>query len=224
MTDWYSSHVSAMPEGVGASLRILARHRALFDRDRRSGWGVSMDETDILRVVRVFEDCTARWALVGAHAVGLLTEPRATVDFDFIVEGRKTRAVLRGLEKEFGTLDPVDIGAAVRLRAIDIDLIRSDNHALFREALERAQAVGSFRVPPPEAIMALKFLSAVNPWRNRDKRAQDVVDLSAIYRAVGAESLDRDVLNALASLVYPGAEKELEAMLDRVDRGEPIPI
>lgn len=183
-----------------------------------------MDETDIVRVIRAFEASNAKWALVGAHAVGLLTEPRATVDFDFIVEGRRLSAVLARLKGEFGDLDALDIGAAVRLRAIDVDLIRSDNHALFREALERTSIVGDWRIPPPEAIIALKFLSAVSPWRNRDKRAQDIVDLRTVYHAVGSEALDRAVMVELAGLVYPGAERELEDILERIDRGEPIPI
>lgn len=183
-----------------------------------------MTETDIARVIRVFENCGAKWALVGAYAVGLLTEPRATVDFDFIVESRKLKSVVSALEEEFGRLDAEDIGAAIRLRAIDVDLIRSNNHALFREALDRAQLSGEWRIPPPEVIIALKFLAAVSPWRNRDKRSQDIADLRTIYHAVGPEELDADTMTELAALVYPGAEREFEDMLARIDRGDPIQV
>ncbi len=183
-----------------------------------------MSETDVLRVIKAFEARGAKWALVGAHAVGHLTEPRATVDFDFIVEARKLKSVLDQLEHEFGDLDMQDIGAGVRLRTIDVDLIRSDNHALFREALDQAQLVGEWRIPPPEVVIALKFLSAVNPWRNRDKRVQDMSDLQSIYHAAGPEDLDRDSMKRLAGLVYPGAEREFEALLHRIDRGDPISV
>jgi hypothetical protein len=211
-----------MPEGVRASLRILEIHRGLFAGGLRRGWGVSMGEADVVRVVQAFEASGAKWVLVGAHAIGLLTEPRATIDFDFIVEGRKLKSILGRLESEFGDLDAQDIGAAVRLQAIDVDLIRSDNHPLFREALDRAHDVGDWKIPPPEVIIALKFLSAVSPWRNRDKRAQDIVDLRTVYHAAGPEDLDREVMRTLGSLVYPGAERELEELLDKIDRGDPV--
>jgi hypothetical protein len=183
-----------------------------------------MNETDIVRVIEVFEKERARWALVGAYAVGLLTEPRATVDFDFIVEERKLKGVLRSLRAVFGELDLDDIGAAIRLRAIDVDLIRSNNHPLFREALDRAELAGDWRIPPPELIIVLKFLSAVSPWRNREKRRQDMADLAAVYDAVGFDELDRGEMVEFAGLVYPGAEREFESILARIDRGDSIEI
>lgn len=216
--------VAGVLEAVRESLRILTTHRALFGSRRSRGWGVTMTEADIVRVIEVFEKTGARWALVGAHAVGLLTEPRATVDFDFIVEERKLKQVLRELARAFGDLDEDDIGAAIRLRAIDVDLIRSNNHPLFREALDRAQPSGDWQIPPPEVIIALKYLSAVNPWRNRDKRAQDLVDLRTVYHAIGPDDLDRGYLVKLSALVYPGAEQEFEELIGRIDRGEPIEV
>ncbi len=216
--------MSATPESVRRSLRILAVHRSLFPGRPTRGWGFTMTESDIVRVIEVFEGAGARWALVGSYAVGLLTEPRATIDFDFIIEERRLRPVLRELARVFGDLDEEDIGAAIRLRAIDVDLIRSNNHPLFREALDRARRMGDWRVPPPEVLIALKFLSAVNPWRNRDKRAQDLVDLRRIYHAVGPDDLDRSDLVRLSALVYPGAEREFEALLGRIERGDPIEL
>jgi hypothetical protein len=216
--------VLAPPKAVRESLRILATHRAVFGSKRSRGWGISMTEADITRVVGLFEQLGARWVLVGAHAVGLLTEPRATADFDFIVEGRRTRAVIRALADAFGELDEQDIGAAIRLRAIDVDIIRSDNHALFREALDRAKSIGEWKIPPAEVVIVLKFMSAVSPWRNLDKRAQDMVDLRTVYHAVGADDLDRDYMIKLSASVYPGADREFAALLARIDQGEPIEL
>jgi hypothetical protein len=182
-----------------------------------------MSEVDVVRVIEVFEANQSRWALVGAHAIGLLTEPRATADFDFIVEETRVRAILRDLNAAFGDLDANDIGAAIQLKAIDIDLIRSANHPLFGEALTQARRVGEWNVPRTEVLIALKFLASVSPWRDRNKRRQDVVDLSLIYTAE-CDLLDKSELERLGALVYPGAEAELRVLLGRIERGEPLTI
>ena len=80
-----------------------------------------MSELEIARVVEVFEKNHAGWALVGAHAVALLTEPRATADFDFIVESSKLEPICRDLTEVFGDLGENDIGAAIQLKAIDVE-------------------------------------------------------------------------------------------------------
>lgn len=182
-----------------------------------------MSEADIARVIQVFEDQRADWVLVGAHAIGLLTEPRATADFDFIVQGTKLDRVMRELAAVFGDLDEHDIGAAVQLKAIDVDLIRSTNHRLFQLALDQARTVGAWKVPRTEVLVVLKFLAAVNPWRDRTKRRQDIVDVAAIYQAA-ADDIHRADMLELAALVYPGAERQFGELLDTIDRGDPITI
>ncbi len=182
-----------------------------------------MTEADILRVIEVFEACEVRWALVGAHAVGLVTEPRATADFDFIVDGAKLPRVLAALTSTFGALDAHEIGAAVQLRALDVDLIRSTNHALFQRALTELRPIGEWHVPRTEVLIALKFLAAVSPWRDRNKRRLDIADLGAMLEAAGAD-LDRDLMIELSGLVYPGAEREFVDLLGKLERGEPIAI
>ena len=181
-------------------------------------------EEAIRRFVAVLRQSGARWSLVGAHAIGTLTEPRATVDFDFVVEDSKLRRLLSALEEEFGELDVVDMGPEVRLRALDIDLIRAGNHALFQEALRRVREVGDWPIPVPEVLIALKFLAATSPWRNRPKKMQDVADLSALYFAIGRDALDFDLLRQLAQRVYPGAETEFIGLLDKLEHGEAISI
>ena len=182
-----------------------------------------MSEADIVRVVQAFESQGAGWALVGAHAIGLLTEPRATADFDFIVDGAKIGGVVRELSSQLGELDERDIGAGLELRAIDVDLIRSTNHPLFQLAIEHVRTIGDWKVPRTEVLIVLKFLSAVSPWRARNKRRLDVTDIGFLYEAVGAE-LDRAWMQELAGLVYPGAEREFAELLRKLERGEPISI
>jgi hypothetical protein len=205
-------------------MRILATHRALFGRRGKGTPGTRvMSETDIVRVIRVFKAKRARWALVGAHAIGLVTEPRATADFDFIVDAAKLDDVVAALTKEFGPLDERDIGAAIQLRAIDVDLIRSTDHPLFEVALEQRRTVGNWRVPRTEVLIVLKFMAAVSPRRNRDKRRQDVADIGFVYHAAEGK-LERAMMIELSRLVYPGAETEFSELIDKIDRDEPISI
>lgn len=209
-----------LPKPIQTSLAILGATRAIVRREKEA----HLMEERIARVVAVFKELGARWALVGAHAIGTLTEPRATVDFDFVVEESKLRVVLKALEQEFGELDVVDMGPALRLRALDVDLIRSATHSLFHEALSRVREVEGWNIPVTEVLIVLKFLAAISPWRDRTKRMQDTVDLRALLIAVGRDELDEELMQSLAAQIYPGAEAELEALLGRIERGEPITI
>lgn len=165
----------------------------------------------------------ATWTLVGAHAVNVYVRPRATIDLDFVVDGRMLKRILAGLEAEFGALETTDIGAALRVTNLSLDLIRSDNHPLFRAALDKGAPRGGPRVPPPELLVTLKFLSAVSPWRKPGERKQDAADLINVYQSAGAD-FDRDAAIRYGTMVYPGAERELAAILDRIDRGEDVPL
>lgn len=180
-------------------------------------------EENLRRTIAAIERSQAEWVLVGAEAVNLYVEPRATEDFDLVVAGGRFAYVLREMGREFGELEQIDVGAATRFPGIGIDLIRSDAHALFRLALERARVQGPMRVPPPEVVIALKFLSAINPWRKPADRKQDALDLVRIY-AERVPELDRAEMMRLASLAYPGAEREFAALLGQIDRGEDLKL
>lgn len=211
---------AGLPASVRTSLQILATHRRMM--------GIVRDDEEpmeerIRKVVEAFERAGTRWALVGAHAVGALTEPRATDDFDFVIEERKLKRVLDVLEDVFGPLTTTDIGAAVRVLNLDVDLIRSTTHPLFLTALDETQPAEAWRIPVTEVLIALKFLSSVNPWRGMDRRRQDVLDLIQVYKAQ-VDRLDRNRTIELAGSVFPGASHELEQLLDRVDRDEPITL
>lgn len=182
-----------------------------------------MSEADIVRVIEVFKAKRARWVVVGAHAIGLITEPRATVDFDFIVDAAKLDDLIRGLTKVFGALDERDIGAAIQLKALDVDLIRSSDHPLFQLALDERRTVGDWRVPRTEVLIVLKFMAAVSLRRNRLKRIQDIYDIGLVYETAKA-GLDRALMIELSRQVYAGAEAEFRELLDKLDRGEPISI
>lgn len=204
----------SLPNAVRSSLQIL-RTRYLM-----TGMSASLGDSRealILKLLAAFSEVGASWTLVGAHAVGMLTE-RAAADFDFVVEERKLRALLqrRGYRRRRATTD-------VRLRTIDVDLIRSGAHPLFRQSLTETQTIDRWRIPRSELLIALKFLSSVSPWRGRDRRARDTADLISLYNEASG-ALDRERILSFAAQVYPGAEREFGDILDRIDNGEPISI
>lgn len=209
----------SLPLAIERSLELVARHRLIRGE---AGGAEAMSEV-IERVRGILDELEISWALVGAHAVGVLTEPRATSDFDLVVEGARMGALLTALREEFGELGEQDIGAAVRLAALDLDLIRSTTHPLFAEVLADARPREAWPIPTPELMMVLKFLASVSPWRRREARVQDMHDLMALYEA-HRDALDRDRLAELAGKVYPRAEIEFFELLDRIDRGESISV
>ena len=206
-----------LPPRIVRSLEILDFQNALAGRGRGN-----LEET-FRRFIAVLERVGTRWALVGAHAVNFFACPRATIDMDFVVDARKLRVLLDAVRAEFGELETVDLGVALRIANLSVDLIRSDNHALFRLALDLAEEREGVRIPPPELLVVLKFLAAVSPWCNVADRKQDEADLLRLVQARG-EDLDRAAALGYAQRAYPGAERELAALLERIDRGENISL
>ncbi len=182
-----------------------------------------MTEPDVIRVVDVFERLQVEWALIGGHAMNLLVEPRITSDFDFVIEGSQLGAVLRELTAVFGQLDEVNTGTVTRLKAITVDIVPSTVHPLLQAALDRQRAIEQWHVPNTEVLVVLRFLSSVSSWRDRSKRRQDIVDIVAICEVPGI-TLDRAAMLELARSIYPGAERALEDLLDKLERNEPISI
>lgn len=206
-----------MLPGLRESFEILRFQDSLANRP-------APDLADVFRrVVARLDRIGAAWTLVGAHAVNVYVRPRATVDLDFVVDGRMLKRILAALEEEFGPLQTTDIGAALRVVNLSLDFIRSDNHPLFRAALDRGEVVGGARVPPPELLVTLKFLSAVSPWRKPGERKQDAADLINVYQSAGAD-FDRGAAARYAAGIYPGADGDFTAVLDRIDRGEDVQL
>lgn len=212
-----------LPVAVQVAINTAAVRRALGLRT----YGVHVSTNVIERTIEVFRASKVRWTLVGAQAVNCFTVPRVSKDFNFIVEGSRFNGVLNALRKEFGDLEEVDIGGATRLDAISVDLIASNSHPLFKEALRISMPVRGaegWKTPDPETLIVLKFMAATSSWRRPEKRAQDTVDLRNIYTSIGRDGLDIDRMLELSKRVYPGANKELRGMLRRIDRGDPIEV
>lgn len=141
-----------------------------------------------------------------------------------MIDDRRLKTLLRELEHELGPLDTRELGPAVRLQALSVDLVRASSSQVFREALARFVDKDGWRIPTLEMLLVLKFMSAVSPWRGRDRARQDVLDLARVYGSVDPADVDRELMRALAGHAYPGAERELDSLLDKIDRDEPLTL
>jgi hypothetical protein len=181
-----------------------------------------------LEFLNRLEEASVDWVLVGAAAVNLYRrEPRATLDIDVVVRKKhigKVRRILKAICTDVrdtevhlhGTLSPEPM-------RLDVDVIKSQSHALFEEALGRKVLVEGVKVPILEALLSLKYLSAVSPFRSREDRGQDVIDFMKSYKE-NRERIDRKLLVDLASRAHERAPKEFPEFLDAVENDRPITV
>lgn len=172
---------------------------------------------DILAAVK------ARWVLVGGTAISYFTEPRVTLDTDLIVESTKLRSVIARAKRAFPEAKIEEFEAVLRIKPYDIDLIRSAGHPLYTKAIEERRLREGMYLPPVEVYVALKFLSSKSVLRARMRRLQDLTDLGSVYEK-HRPSLDRRWLLSLCALAYPGARKDAEALLEAIDKDQPITL
>lgn len=149
-------------------------------------------------------DTGIEYVLVGGLAVGIWSEPRATVDIDFLVSTRLNDFdVLKQRLKESNRFifihdKPMTFGKISFLRAtlksntdISVDFLFADND--FKdEALKRKEAVQiadfSVNISTPEDLVILKLLS---------DREQDGIDVKKILE-IQKEQLDREYMQKWA--------------------------
>ncbi len=168
------------------------------------------------------------WVLVGAEGINLyLKRPRATVDVDIVVR-KKHLAKVKRILKDVGTgLDDAEVRMKTTLSAepnsLEVDVIKSQSHLLFERALDSRVLLEGVPAPSIEALLALKYLSAVSPWRPHTDKLQDVVDFKRAFHD-NKDQIDRAALVQLASLAHRNASKEFPAFLEAVEKDRPITI
>lgn len=183
------------------------------------------------RVRRAIEGARARWALAGGHAVSAHVRPRVTVDVDFVVEGRRRKAVERALG---------DAGFTLRrsgdvLRLLDkpddeepvADILFSHLHALYPEVLRTAVEVRyqgrTLSVVSRPALVLMKYLAAASQTRAPEDRMQDATDIAQVVRRSWSAA-DAAEVARLARLAHAGAGDEVARLVDDLRAGRKVTV
>jgi hypothetical protein len=177
-------------------------------------YGMALSPVD---VARVLSRAKVRYVLVGAHAINLYTgKPRATQDVDVITAApEKAR---RAVQQAYPRLAVEEHPVVIRFREAGeevLDLIKAGSGKLFRRVLRLVVTVDiggePVVVPTPEAALALKFCSMINPARPPDDRMQDAVDFSRAAKLQKKANLL--LLRELGELVYAGGGDALMKLI-----------
>ncbi len=189
-------------------------------------------QQDVLAVIaEALDDAGIRFAVAGAHAFGLYVRPRATVDVDMLVDGRKLTAIRKRLiQMGFVLRDETDVLRVFRTAACaepDADLMRSNAHALWDAALkETVRAKLGKRevdVVSRPALASLKFFAAVSPTRKHEDRLQDAADLARLVNANWTAE-DEAKARVLACLAYEGAGKDFDSLVGDLKAGRSVRV
>ncbi len=168
------------------------------------------------------------WVLVGAQAINLyLRRPRATADVDIVVRKKHLRKAKKVLREVCGAVEESEVHFKAELSSdperLGVDLIKSTSHPLFEEALDRKVPIEGIPAPCLEALLALKYLAAVSPWRSTPDKYQDVSDFARAFFD-NRPKVDRALLIALASKAHKDARPEVEKFLHAIENKLPITI
>jgi hypothetical protein len=149
------------------------------------------------------------------------------VDVDIVVRGKHIARARKILQETCVAVEDTEVHLKGTLSPppaeLTVDVIRSQSHPLFEEALDRQVQVEGFRAPRLEALLALKYLSAVSPWRAREDRGQDAVDFIKAFKD-NRSRVDRDLLVSLGSRAHEKAGEEFPRFLDAVENDKPITL
>jgi hypothetical protein len=212
-----------LPANLEKGLSLLERGYALT-------YGGSLAESrlpgKLLDFFNRLNEGKVDWILVGAEALNLYrNRPRATVDIDLVVRKKHLRTI-----KSTETCKDVE-DTEVHFKAVlseepnrlEVDVIKSQSHELVDLALDNQNLIQGVPVPRIEALLALKYLAAVSPWR---ERADQYLDLSDFIHAFkdNQQRIDRQFLIDLASRAHANGPDEFPRFLTAVENDEPITL
>lgn len=134
-------------------------------------------------IMRLLRDNKVPFMVIGAHAMGSMTEePRATQDVDIVVRQQDYDEVMNLIIKFAKTLGLRVMATGNRIKDkngnVLVDIL-TDRHRIYKVALQDAMARGGV-YPSPEMFLVMKFLSSHSQLRNPNKKEQDKVDFAKV--------------------------------------------
>ncbi len=230
------SRLKSLPPNFQTGLDLLERGYALSRDNGSPAPGPALPGAAappalavlVLDLFRRLEDEKIDWVLVGGEAVNLYRkQPRATVDVDLVVRQKHIRKAKKVLAEMCGAVKESEVHLKAVLspqpRELTVDVIKSQAHELFEATLDRRTLVEGIWAPPIEALLALKYLSAVSPWRPLGDKHQDASDFIKAYKDCRAH-VNRGLLIELASRAHQNARVEFPVFLDAVEKDGPITL
>ncbi|HVY60880.1 MAG TPA: hypothetical protein VHF22_04470 [Planctomycetota bacterium] len=160
------------------------------------------------------------YVVIGCHARNAYVEPRVTTDLDLILPEDQARAFAQeavALIPRGSVKDRPGFVRLIRNRKPCVDIGFTSTYALYEKAFSMAEernipAFGKARVPPAEALIAMKIYSSLSETRRVEKAAQDEADA---LKLLTKRNLDSNLLRDFAALV-PGGPAKLEEMQARL--------
>lgn len=178
-----------------------------------------------------------RWVLMGLYGyVGYLAQPRATQDVDVLIADEEMEQFITAIEERWPALivertpvvirflDPGEVAIDGKLKQV-IDLMRPSD-LLYQKILNvehRSDPSSRYRIPTLAAAVAAKYSAIVSPYRQWERKQQDAVDLRNIILP-NLEKINRQRLQQLGDLVYPGGGDELLEFLQLAIDHKPFPV
>jgi hypothetical protein len=170
--------------------------------------------------------------LIGGLAVGYHGRPRATLDVDLLVPGKKLIDVREALEAKGYEVKPFP-GMIRTYRADDTsgesiaDIVSREANPTLREAARHFEPATLFGHPVNVirrgALVALKFHAIVSLDRKLADRYQDIADIGHVM-AKRFDAEDRRVAGMVAATIDGNAREKLEHMLDELSHGRPVAL
>jgi hypothetical protein len=225
-----NARLTSLPEKLETGLLLLERGHFLRSGGKMATGKLPKKVLDLFRRLKAEE---IEWVMVGAEAVNIyLARPRATVDVDIVVRQKHLRKVKKILKELCSGLKDGDLkDTEVHFKGtlsddpnrLEVDVIKSQSHELFGIALDERVVVDGVPVPRVEVLLALKFLSAVSPWRSEADKHMDISDFIRAFKE-NRSRIDRILLIDLASRAHKNARKEFEEFLDAVEKDRPVTL
>ena len=171
--------------------------------------------------------------LIGGLAVGYHGRPRATLDIDLLIPGKKLVDVREALEAKGYEVRPFPGMIRTYRTGKDADgesiadIVSREANPVLREAARHTEPATLFGQPVNVirrgALVALKFQALTSPDRKLADRYQDIADIGHVI-AKKFDAEDASLAATVAATIDGSARERLEAMLDDLGHGRPVTL